>query len=73
MTFWILVAAIVIVHLHLEYRVWIRREEDIFAKYRTGSFPPLAAARGAYLAKAAPMFQRMENKILSGSAFFPIS
>ncbi len=53
MTFWILVAAIVVVHLHLEYRVWIRREEDIFAKYRTGSFPPLAAARGAYLAKAA--------------------
>lgn len=53
MTFWILVSAIVIVHLHLEYRVWIRREEDIFAKYRNSSFPPLAAARGAYLAKAA--------------------
>ncbi len=27
----------------------------------------------AYLAKAAPMFQRMENKILRGSAFFPVS
>lgn len=53
MTLWILVAAIVLVHLHLEYRVWVRREEDIFAKYRTGSFPPLAAAKGAYLAKAA--------------------
>lgn len=53
MTFWILVSAILLVHLHLEYRVWIRREEDIFAKYRTASLPPLAAAKWAYLAKAA--------------------
>ena len=26
----------------------------------------------AYLSKAAPMFQRMENKILRGTGFFPL-
>lgn len=52
MMFWILVGAIVLVHLELEYRVWIRREEDIFGKYRNSSTPPLVAAKWAYLAKA---------------------
>ncbi len=56
MTFWILVGAIVIVHLHLEYRLWIRREVDIFAKYRTPSCPPLASASRAYYAKAVFLF-----------------
>jgi hypothetical protein len=56
MTFWILVAAIVLVHLHLEYRFWIRREKDVFAKYRDAATDPLAAANAAYLAKAAFLF-----------------
>jgi len=50
--FWILVAAIVLVHLHLEYRLWVRRENDIFAKYRTAEMPSLTAAKWAYYAKA---------------------
>jgi hypothetical protein len=50
--FWILVIAIVFVHLDLERRIWIRKEEDIFAKYRDEKTPPLAAAKWAYYAKA---------------------
>lgn len=50
--FWILVIAIVLVHLDLEYRLWIRREEDVFAKYRDGKMAPLTAAKWAYYAKA---------------------
>jgi hypothetical protein len=50
--FWILIAAIVLVHLHLEYRIWIQHEEDIFAKYRNADTPPLLAAKWAYYAKA---------------------
>lgn len=50
--FWILVIAIVLVHLDLEYRLWVRREEDVFAKYRDGKMAPLTAAKWAYYAKA---------------------
>jgi hypothetical protein len=50
----ITVAAIVIllVHLNLEYRVWIRKEVDIFRKYRKVNVDPMLAARNAYLSKA---------------------
>ena len=50
--FWILVSAIVLVHLDLERRIWIRREEDVFAKYRDEKTPPMVAAKWAYYAKA---------------------
>lgn len=50
--FWILVAAIVLVHLDLHYRVWIAKREDVFEKYRGPKTPPLEAAKRAYLAKA---------------------
>lgn len=50
--FWILVIAIVLVHLDLERRIWIRKEEDIFAKYRDEKTSPLIAAKWAYYAKA---------------------
>ena len=50
--FWILVIAIVLVHLNLEYRLWVRREEDVFAKYRDAAMPALVAAKWAYYAKA---------------------
>jgi len=50
--FEILLIVIVIVHLDLEYRIWIARKEDVFEKYRKGETPPLAAAKWAYLAKA---------------------
>jgi len=53
MMFWILIIAIVSVHLDLERRLWIRREEDVFAKYHDGKLEPLAAAKWAYYAKAA--------------------
>lgn len=56
MALWILIGAIVLVHLHLEYRFWIRREQDVFAKYRDAATPPLAAANAAYLTKAAFLF-----------------
>jgi hypothetical protein len=49
---WILLAAIVLVHLDLHYRVWIARREDVFEKYRRPETPPLTAAKWAYLAKA---------------------
>jgi len=50
--FEILLIAIVVVHLHLEYRIWIVREDDVFAKYRNGTTPSLTAAKWAYLSKA---------------------
>ncbi len=50
--FEILLVVIVLVHLHLEWRIWIRREEDVFAKYRDGRMAPLTAAKWAYLCKA---------------------
>ncbi len=50
--FEILLIVILAVHLHLEYRIWITREEDVFAKYRNASMPPLTAAKWAYLCKA---------------------
>lgn len=50
--FWILVIAIVLVHFDLEYRLWIRREGDVFAKYRDSTMPALVAAKWAYYAKA---------------------
>jgi hypothetical protein len=50
--FEVLLVAIVLVHLDLHYRIWIRRQEDVFVKYRSDATPPLAAAKWAYLAKA---------------------
>ncbi len=50
--FYVLLAAIAFVHLEFEYRVWIRREDDIFRKYHDDSTPPLAAAKWAYFCKA---------------------
>lgn len=50
--FEILLITIVLVHLQLEYRIWIAREEDVFAKYRKATMPPLTAAKWAYLSKA---------------------
>lgn len=40
-----LLIVIVLVHLQLEWRIWIRREEDVFAKYRNETMPPLTAAK----------------------------
>ena len=51
--FEVLLVVIVIVHLDLEYRVWIARREDVFEKYRDAGTAPLTAAKWAYLAKAA--------------------
>lgn len=48
----LLVAVIVLVHLHLEYRIWIAKEADVFRKYRSESMDPLLAAKWAYLTKA---------------------
>lgn len=50
--FEILLIVILAVHLHLEYRIWIVKDDDIFAKYRNAAMPPLAAAKWAYLGKA---------------------
>ena len=50
--FEILLVVIVLVHLDLEYRIWIARKEDVFEKYRDAEMPPLTAAKWAYLAKA---------------------
>jgi len=50
--FEILLIVILAVHLHLEYRIWIAKEDDIFAKYRNATMPPLTAAKWAYLGKA---------------------
>ena len=50
--FEILLVIIVLVHLQLEYRIWIAREEDIFKKYRNETTAPLTAAKWAYLSKA---------------------
>ena len=50
--FEILLIVIVLVHLQLEWRIWIGREEDVFAKYRNDTMPPLTAAKWAYLCKA---------------------
>lgn len=47
-----LLCVIVLVHLHLQYRIWIRGETDVFSKYRKPDSPPLAIASRAYLAKA---------------------
>ncbi len=50
--FTILLIVIALVHLDLEYRVWIAKKDDVFAKYHGGKIPALAAAKWAYLAKA---------------------
>ncbi len=50
--FEILLIAIVLVHLHLEYRIWIGKEENVFAKYGNSSMSPLTVAKWAYLSKA---------------------
>ena len=50
--FEILLIVIVLVHLHLEYRIWIAKADDVFAKYRNATMPPLTAAKWAYLSKA---------------------
>ena len=50
--FEILLIVIVLVHLQLEWRIWIGREEDVFAKYRNDTMPPLTASKWAYLCKA---------------------
>ena len=50
--FELLLIVIVLVHLHLEYRIWIAKEDDVFAKYRNATMPPLTAAKWAYLSKA---------------------
>lgn len=50
--FGILLVAIIAVHLDLERRIWIMRQDDIFAKYRDASTPPLTAAKWAYYTKA---------------------
>lgn len=47
-----LLIVIVIVHLDLEYRIWIARKEDVFEKYHRPGASPLVAAKWAYLAKA---------------------
>lgn len=51
--FEVLLIVIAIVHLDLEYRIWIARKEDVFEKYRRPDGSPMAAAKWAYLAKAA--------------------
>jgi len=48
----VLVIALVAIHLHLEYRIWFRREQDVFAKYRSEKMAPMVAAKWAYYAKA---------------------
>jgi len=48
----VLYAVIAAVHLHLHYRLWIRRDEDAFSKYSAGKLPPAVAASRAYCAKA---------------------
>lgn len=50
--FSVLLCAIALVHLDLEYRIWIAKQEDIFSKYHNATLPPLTAAKWAYLAKA---------------------
>lgn len=50
--FYVLLIAIAVVHLELEYRLWIAREDDIFRKYHDETVPPLTAAKWAYLSKA---------------------
>ena len=50
--FEILLIVIVLVHLHLEYRIWVAKEDDVFAKYRNATMSPLTAAKWAYLSKA---------------------
>lgn len=47
-----LLIVILLVHLHLHYRIWVRGETDVFAKYRRPDSPPLGIASRAYLAKA---------------------
>ena len=51
-TFIVLLCLFAAVHLHLEYRIWIRRETDIFRKYRTDGTEPLRTAKWAYYAKS---------------------
>lgn len=41
-----------LVHLHLEYRIWVKKETDIFKKYRGENDDPMKAAKWAYYAKA---------------------
>ncbi len=48
----LLVLAVVAVHLHLEYRIWIKKEADVFAKYRSEKTEPMAGAKWAYYTKA---------------------
>lgn len=50
--FYVLLVAIALVHLEFEYRVWVRREEDVFQKYRDDSISSLSAAKWAYYCKA---------------------
>ena len=50
--FEILLLVILFVHLRLEWRIWVRRDADVFAKYRNETMPPLLAAKWAYLSKA---------------------
>lgn len=50
--FLILLIAIAVVHLDLEYRIWIAKKEDIFTKYQGGSISSAAAAKWAYYAKS---------------------
>lgn len=50
--FEVLLVVIVVVHLDLEYRIWIARREDVFVKYRDAKMAPMEAAKWAYLAKA---------------------
>ena len=50
--FEVLLLVILLVHLQLEYRIWIAREEDIFTKYRHEGTPALTAAKWAYWCKA---------------------
>lgn len=47
-----LIAVVVIVHLHLEYRLWLRRDRDLFVRYAKPGRPPLRTANLAYMAKA---------------------
>lgn len=47
-----LIIVILLVHLHLEYRIWIRKETDVFRKYRAEDGDPMKAAKWAYYTKA---------------------
>jgi hypothetical protein len=51
-SFPVLYALIALVHLHLHFRLWIRRDPDPFAKYSGGILPAATAASRAYCAKA---------------------